>query len=437
MTDGANIPLTLTMQPNFAVITLTASDGGDIYLNDERKAAGQWSGRLTSGQYKVEVRKPSHRPSVTSVTARAGENQTVELTAPTPIYGSLNVKSNISADIFIDGKQEQSTTPAIVKNVLTGNRTIMLRAQGYENYMQTVEVTEGKMAEVTAVLQKNGSMEPPKVPVNPEQDKSFYGKKAPKREKHELSIYGIGGISSLNYKISDDGTKSVGAGGAGLGYTFNISPSFGMVTGIETAMYGSKVSLDNLSGEYSEGTGLSLFRLSYSLEGYEETQKIWMFSVPVMMQYTLGSGSVKKSYFACGVKLGFPISARAGIKPGTATTAGYFAHEDITYSDNPQLGFVTNAALPDAEQDIEFGYSASATVEFGRRFNIGGSTGLCISLFADYGLNDIRKTKDKSLLEYDSSNPSQFIHNSVLNTALVDKVNLISAGVKIKISFGL
>jgi hypothetical protein len=161
MTDGANIPLTLTMQPNFAVITLTASDGGDIYLNDERKAAGQWSGRLTSGQYKVEVRKPSHRSSVTSVTARAGENQTVELTAPTPIYGSLNVKSNISADIFIDGKQEQSTTPAIVKNVLTGNRNVELKAAGYKPYRQTVEVTEGKIFDLNVELQeeeKTGSL---------------------------------------------------------------------------------------------------------------------------------------------------------------------------------------------------------------------------------------------------------------------------------------
>jgi hypothetical protein len=208
-----------------------------------------------------------------------------------------------------------------------------------------------------------------------------------------------------------------------------------MVTGVEAAMYGSKISFDYLSGEYVEGRSLNLFRFSYSLSGYEETQEVLALSVPVMMQFTLGRGSTKW-YFACGAKLGLPISARAGIKPGTATTTGYYAHEDITYSDNPLLGFVTNAALPDTDSDIELGYSASATVEFGRRFNIGSSTGLCISLFADYGLSDIRKTKNKSLLEYDSSNPSQFIHNSVMNTDLVDNVNRISAGVKIKISFG-
>ncbi|MDR3367179.1 MAG: PEGA domain-containing protein [Prevotellaceae bacterium] len=159
--DGATESLTLTMQPNFAVITLTAPDGGDIYINDEKKATAQWKGRLTPGPYKVEVRKPSHRSSVKAITSEAGKNETIRLAAPTPIYGALNVKEkNVKADIFIDGKK-YGKTPNIIKNLLVGKHFVELRAEGYKPSLQEVEVREGKEQLVAVQLQeeeKTGSL---------------------------------------------------------------------------------------------------------------------------------------------------------------------------------------------------------------------------------------------------------------------------------------
>jgi hypothetical protein len=174
MTDGTELPLTLTMKPNFAVITLTTPDGGDIYINDEKKAATQWSGRLTSGEYKIEVHKPSHRPSVRAITARAGENQTIELAAPAPLYGSLDVKSGgIQAAIFVDGK-EHGTTPAIIPNVLMGNRIVELRAADYKPFRQTLEVREGKMETVNAALQEEDKTATLKITSNPSNALVFF-----------------------------------------------------------------------------------------------------------------------------------------------------------------------------------------------------------------------------------------------------------------------
>ncbi|MDR0833393.1 MAG: PEGA domain-containing protein [Candidatus Symbiothrix sp.] len=148
--------LTPELQPAFAVITL--SGGGAIYVNDERKAASTWSGRLMPGLYKVEVKKPAHRPSITSIEVKAGENQTIPLQAPTPIYGSLNISSNVvDAVLMIDGVKQKETTPAIIQNVLMGRHTIELQAGGYQSYRQEIEVEEGKIVELKAELQRTAT----------------------------------------------------------------------------------------------------------------------------------------------------------------------------------------------------------------------------------------------------------------------------------------
>jgi tetratricopeptide (TPR) repeat protein len=143
--------LTPALQPAFANITLTGD--GDIYVNDERKAATTWSGRLMPGQYKVEVKKASHRPSLAPIEVKAGEDKTIPLQAPMPIYGSLNISATVEAAIFIDGVKQKETSPAIIQKVLIGNHEIELQAGGQSD-KQSVEVQEGKIAEVNSALQE-------------------------------------------------------------------------------------------------------------------------------------------------------------------------------------------------------------------------------------------------------------------------------------------
>jgi hypothetical protein len=158
MTDDALESRLLTMQPNFAIVTLTGD--GDIYVDDDRKAASQWNGRLTPGSHKAEVRKPSHRSSVVAFEIRAGQNDTlVALAAPTPIYGTLDVRANTGAALFIDGTAS-GTTPLIVNNILAGSHNIELQASGYQPYSQTIEVEEGKILPISAQLQRDASATP-------------------------------------------------------------------------------------------------------------------------------------------------------------------------------------------------------------------------------------------------------------------------------------
>jgi outer membrane protein assembly factor BamA len=102
-----------------------------------------------------------------------------------------------------------------------------------------------------------------------------------------------------------------------------------------------------------------------------------------------------------------------------------------------QHGFVSNATLPATKKDIDLGFSAALALETGFRFTLTGKIGLYTGLYFDYGLNSIQKTNDRHLLEYDRSNETVFKYSSVLNTGLTDKVNLLSTGLKIRISLNL
>jgi hypothetical protein len=161
--DGQTATVNIAMKPNFAALTFKAD--GDIYVNDERKATGQWSDRLPPGLYKVEVRKASHRSTLTTVEAKAGDTRTIQLDAPTPIYGSLDVKANVYAAIFVDNVK-QNTTPFLIGSLLIGKHEVKLQADGYHAYQQTVEVTEGKMAAINATLQELPKTAPLKITAN-------------------------------------------------------------------------------------------------------------------------------------------------------------------------------------------------------------------------------------------------------------------------------
>jgi hypothetical protein len=108
----------------------------------------------------VEVRKPSHRPAVFTIVSEAGKDKTVSLEAPEAIYGSLDIKGNVEADLFIDG-ENRGTTPIILNRILVGSHSMELRATGYQPHQQTVEIQEGKITTLQPALQKAAPMPTP------------------------------------------------------------------------------------------------------------------------------------------------------------------------------------------------------------------------------------------------------------------------------------
>jgi hypothetical protein len=264
-------------------------------------------------------------------------------------------------------------------------------------------------------------------------------------QSHEFAIYGTGGMSNLSYKF--DKGKVGGAfdggisGGFGMAYTYYIAEgNFGITAGVGFASYSGKATGETLSGEYDtpDDTGDN-FRFSYSVTGYEEKQRMTLLTVPLMLQYRIpfDSRSSNSLVFGGGMKFGLPMSATTTTTMENVTTSGYYSYEDQTYTDLPQHGFVTEQSIADAKSDIDFGISKMLSLEVGLNFSLSEKTGLYAGLFLDYGLNSIKKNSDKYIVECQPSDPLRFIkYNSVLNTGMVDKINLTSVGIKVGVKFG-
>jgi opacity protein-like surface antigen len=266
-----------------------------------------------------------------------------------------------------------------------------------------------------------------------------------RESKHELSIYGLGGYSPIVYTLDKNGSVSGGAGGgggAGLGYTFNLNSSFGIVAGVEMTMYGAEASFEEIPDKYTEETVDRPYEFSYTLKNYKEKQSVTMFSIPVMAKYgvPIGGGSTQ-FYAAGGFKLGFPVSAKADIASGTTTTSVYGIIEQVLYEniDMPHNGLVVDALLPNTKKDLELGFSATLALEAGLSFTLTDKINLYTGAYLDYGLNSIQKTDNRHLLELEDhyDQPSKFIYNSVLDTGLTEKINLMSVGLKLRIGFRL
>ncbi|MBR5323603.1 MAG: SUMF1/EgtB/PvdO family nonheme iron enzyme [Muribaculaceae bacterium] len=157
---GGTQTITETLQPNFSTVTITVPNQAEIYINNEKKGVGTWSGKLNAGDYIVEARKESHHATKISVTATAGEVISKTLEAPVPRYGILDLQTTPArATIYIDGK-EMGISPNILKNILIGERTITLKKDGYETMTKIITIEEGKASSEKFSLTKKTEQQP-------------------------------------------------------------------------------------------------------------------------------------------------------------------------------------------------------------------------------------------------------------------------------------
>lgn len=151
--DNQTSSVSFTLLPNFAEPVFACSDAAaEIWINGEKKGTGRWSGRLPAGAYRVEAKRAAHAATTKQITLANGDNSTIALDAPTPIYGKISVNSDpFDADILLDGTKV-GTTPELLNNILIGSHEIKLQKQGCTSVTRTVTVKEGETAEVTAEL---------------------------------------------------------------------------------------------------------------------------------------------------------------------------------------------------------------------------------------------------------------------------------------------
>lgn len=262
--------------------------------------------------------------------------------------------------------------------------------------------------------------------------------------RHELSVWGGGGLSTLNYSTEIGDSKLRGGGSFGLGYNYGFNDRWSINTGLEFSFYNSKVNGSEFSDRYDTNDGEYDFQLRSDVVGYIEKQKAIYLNIPIMAQYELPL-SDHKFYASGGFKVGLPISGKYKVDRGIIYNHGYYPDRDIIYSDQKFKGFGTFSRAG-FEDDLDLKLACMVSLEAGMKWKLPNSLSLYTGAYFDYGLNDIKKDADKRLIGYDPAYDESFTVNSIISsqylkegqsTNITDKVIPMSAGIKIRLAFAL
>ena len=141
--DGEVTEFSPELFGNFATVTLSVGNDAKIFVNDELKGSGSWTGELEYGDYNIKTEKTGHRQQSKVYTISAAlNNQTISLTPPTPIYGSVNIAVlPDESDVFLDGKKV-GATPLFLQNVLVGEHKLEVKKNGYQTMSDSISVRE-------------------------------------------------------------------------------------------------------------------------------------------------------------------------------------------------------------------------------------------------------------------------------------------------------
>ncbi|MBR5106168.1 MAG: PEGA domain-containing protein [Alistipes sp.] len=145
--DNKTLDYAPELVPNFANVTLTSgseSDKFQIFVNDKMKGYSPWSGDLEAGPYIFEARKAGYRSSsITKTIEATPAKQSYEITAPTPIYGLLDVNTTpANAEVSVDGVVVGKTP--LTHKVVVGNHIVSISKEGFEIVKQSITIEENK-----------------------------------------------------------------------------------------------------------------------------------------------------------------------------------------------------------------------------------------------------------------------------------------------------
>jgi len=259
--------------------------------------------------------------------------------------------------------------------------------------------------------------------------------------KHEFSINAGGGMSTLLYSPAK-GEQSIGFGYTfGLGYTFNFSENWAIITGLDIASYNSSYKANApLSISYwithppvtpppPAGSNATFF-VTYRYTDYEESQSSIFLNIPIMLQYSIPVGN-NKFYVAAGAKIGIPVSATFKIDGGQLNLTGYSYYTGQEYTHDHGFG----QSSPSNDGDLDFKLSCMASLETGFCWTLSPQWNLYTGIYFDYGLTDISNTNENVMVEYNAS--GNHAYNSAIQShpLNVDKINNMALGLKVRVSF--
>ncbi|MDR2358646.1 MAG: PorT family protein [Prevotellaceae bacterium] len=255
------------------------------------------------------------------------------------------------------------------------------------------------------------------------------------QHRHEISIAGGYGLSSLQYESNFSNHKKGYNAQAGLGYNFYFTPNWSVKTGAGLGFYSANVSLDGTVSYPKNRVGDIDFAYAYT--GYKETVSTALLTVPVMVQGETG-GRVA-FYAALGAKIGIPLLAQYKTS-GHLTTSGYHVIYKLLFDNLPHYGFGQYDVDEITGWDLNL--SVQLSLEAGAKWRLTDRFSLYVGGYFDYGLMNLNKKPDDvvgtRLITYQpATKPDEykFFYGGLFNNS--KKLYPVAAGITLRLSFGL
>jgi hypothetical protein len=151
---GDEINKNVEMRPVFAEVSIKTEPSADIYIDENKKATGEYYGRILSGLHKIEARKVHYHTDEKQINFEIGEKYDFTMIVK-PKYGSLTIETSpIEVNISLNG-ENQGNTPLKLNKLLEGDYMLNLNKPGYAPVNKIITINENKITKINENL-KNG-----------------------------------------------------------------------------------------------------------------------------------------------------------------------------------------------------------------------------------------------------------------------------------------
>lgn len=152
--------LDISLESKLASLSLSCeTEGAQLYVDNQIRGTNSCSLNLPAGVHLIEAKKDGYQSKIQKISLSEKDNKKLVIQPLTPMYSSLvlNYKPN-NSDVYIDGEYV-GKTPGVFKKVLSGTRKVVIKKDGYEDYISETVLKEGESVKLNGTLNKAESKE--------------------------------------------------------------------------------------------------------------------------------------------------------------------------------------------------------------------------------------------------------------------------------------
>jgi hypothetical protein len=149
--------LTLTMQSLYGELSITTKPQATIYIDNQEKGTGSWSGRVLKGVHLISIKKDKYKTENITHTAIIGKIEVYNFVLK-PKLGTLNlITKPEGATIFINGV-EKGETPLYIRDLKVGNYNVIINKKGFKTIEKAIINTENDITSLKNSLEEIGDL---------------------------------------------------------------------------------------------------------------------------------------------------------------------------------------------------------------------------------------------------------------------------------------